>query len=97
MDCEKKIPQAFQAVCTRFLYIDDLIDSTLGNDNPKKRSTKAELQDWYARVLAAYAEAMRDETGYARLSQRGQIAGNRSSFDVRNYGFKNLRALFESL
>lgn len=95
---EKKTPQAFQAVCTRFLYIDDLIDSISGDDaKPKKRSTKAELQDLDALVLAAYGEAKRDEKGYARLSQLGQIAGNRSSFDVRNYGFKNLRELFESL
>ena len=27
----------------------------------------------------------------------GQIAGNRSSFDVRNYGFKSLAELFRSL
>jgi hypothetical protein len=27
----------------------------------------------------------------------GQIAGNRSSFDVRNYGFKSLSELFKSL
>ena len=94
---EKKTPQAFQAVCTRFLYIDDLIATNSGDAEPKKRSTKAELQDLDALVLAAYGEAKRDEQGYARLSQLGQIAGNRSSFDVRNYGFKNLRELFESL
>ncbi len=33
---------------------------------------------------------------FARLSQLGQIAGNRSSFDVRNYGFKSLKDMFES-
>ena len=26
----------------------------------------------------------------------GQIAGNRSSFDVRNYGFKSLKEMFDS-
>ena len=33
----------------------------------------------------------------ARLQQVGQIAGNRSSFDVRNYGFTSLSDLFKSL
>ncbi|WP_379550492.1 NYN domain-containing protein [Erythrobacter sp. W53] len=94
---EKKTPQAFQAVCTRFLYIDDLIASTSEDTVPKKRSSKAELQDLDALVHAAYGQAKRDEKGFARLSQLGQIAGNRSSFDVRNYGFKSLKELFESL
>lgn len=94
---EKKTPPAFQAVCTRFLYIDDLIATTSNIEAPKKRGTKDELKNLDELVNAAYGEAKRDEKGFARLSQLGQIAGNRSSFDVRNYGFKNLRELFESL
>jgi OST-HTH/LOTUS domain len=41
----------------------------------------------------AWKSARRDEQGYARLQEVGQIAGNRSSFDVRNYGFKRLSEL----
>ena len=48
-------------------------------------------------ITAAYSEAKRDEKGFTQLSQLGQIAGNRSSFDVRNYGFKSLNDLFDSL
>jgi hypothetical protein len=48
-------------------------------------------------ITAAYSEAKRDEKGYAKLQQVGQIAGNRSSFDVRNYGFKSLSELFVTL
>ena len=94
---EKKTPQAFQAVCTRFLYIDDLIASTSGDTSQRGQSSQAELDELEALVHAAYAEAKRDEKGYARLSQLGQIAGNRSSFDVRNYGYKNLKEMFASL
>ena len=46
-------------------------------------------------ITAAYSEAKSDG-GFARASQVGQIAGNRSSFDVRNYGFKSLTEMFES-
>ncbi len=94
---EKKTPEPFQAVCTRFLFIDDLIASTTQSDGPKKRGDKNELKKLDALVNAAHAEAKKDENGFARLSQIGQIAGNRSSFDVRNYGFKNLRELFEAM
>ncbi|MEL7218683.1 MAG: OST-HTH/LOTUS domain-containing protein, partial [Pseudomonadota bacterium] len=38
-----------------------------------------------------------DEEGFVNISQVGQIAGNRSSFDTRNYGFKSLSDLFASL
>lgn len=99
---EKKTPEAFQAVCTRFLYIDELIASTRDEEPDTKPAAKPavdkpamdELQEL---ILAAYREAKRDEKGYARLQQVGQIAGNRSSFDVRNYGFKSLSELFKSL
>ena len=48
-------------------------------------------------ITAAYSEAKRDDNGFAKLQQVGQIAGNRSSFDVRNYGFKSLSDLFNTL
>ena len=40
--------------------------------------------------------AKRDENGFALLSEVGNLAGNRSSFDVRNYGFKRLSDLFRA-
>ncbi|TRD12595.1 NYN domain-containing protein [Erythrobacter insulae] len=96
---EKKTPPAFQAVCTRFLYIDELIASTSdGEAKPESgRGTKANVGDLDELIQAAYREAKRDDEGWAKLQQVGQIAGNRSSFDVRNYGFKSLSDLFASL
>jgi hypothetical protein len=38
----------------------------------------------------AWKAAKRDEGGFALLGEVGQIAGNRSSFDVRNYGYSRL-------
>jgi uncharacterized protein (TIGR00288 family) len=45
----------------------------------------------------AYESVKRDERGFARMSTMGQLAANRSSFDVRNYGFRRLSDLIESL
>lgn len=39
----------------------------------------------------------RDEKGYASLSEVGQRASSRSSFDARNYGFTRLSDLVASL
>ena len=97
---EKKTPPAFQAVCTRFLYIDELIATVSDDDGKskgKKRGSKADMEDLNDLIQAAYREAKRDDAGFAKLQQVGQIAGNRSSFDVRNYGFKSLSELFGSL
>lgn len=95
---EKKTPEPFQAVCTRFLYIDELIASTR-DDAPdtNAQAKQGAVDDLHELILAAYREARRDDEGYASLQQVGQIAGNRSSFDVRNYGFTRLSDLFASL
>ncbi|BBC99902.1 MULTISPECIES: NYN domain-containing protein [Sphingobium] len=44
-------------------------------------------------LIDAYDEAKRDERGFVALGPVGQRVGNRSSFDVRNYGFKRLSDL----
>ena len=94
---EAKTPLAFKSVCTRFIDIQQLIES--GKETPAgSASTGAGVDDELLDLLgAAYKEASRDEEGFARLQQVGQIAGNRSSFDVRNYGFKSLSELFRTL
>jgi uncharacterized protein (TIGR00288 family) len=48
-------------------------------------------------LIDAYASAKRDERGFVRLGDVGQLAGNRSSFDVRNYGFKRLSDLVDTI
>ena len=48
-------------------------------------------------LLDAYGAAKHDERGFASLSEIGRLAGNRSSFDVRSYGFKRLSDLIEAV
>jgi len=99
---EAKTPQAFQAVCTRFIDIKQLISSRAGDtngdpSNARKTNAGSVDDDLMELIIAAYGEAKSDEDGFVNISQVGQIAGNRSSFDTRNYGFKSLSDLFASL
>ena len=48
-------------------------------------------------LVDAYDAMKRDARGYVSLSGLGQLAGNRSSFDARNYGFKRLSDLIEAV
>jgi hypothetical protein len=48
-------------------------------------------------LIDAYDEAKRDERGFVALGPVGQRVGNRSSFDVRNYGYKRLSDLVQAI
>ena len=89
-----KTPESFRQACTRFIDVGALVQAEKDLPTEPKPEVDAELIDLLG---AAYKAARRDERGFARLSEVGQLAGNRSSFDVRNYGFSRLRELIESL
>lgn len=96
-----KTPESFRSVCTRFIDIDKLIAGNTPKDAPSgapvKRKPVTIEPELNELILAAFNEVKKDQRGFAKLQQVGQIAGNRSSFDVRNYGFKSLSELFEAL
>ena len=48
-------------------------------------------------LIDAYDASKRDERGFVSLSAMGQLAANRSSFDVRNYGFNRLSDLIQAV
>ena len=48
-------------------------------------------------LIDAYYAVKRDEKGYVSLAELGTIAGNRSSFDARNYGYARLADLIEAV
>ncbi|WP_097091570.1 NYN domain-containing protein [Novosphingobium sp. Chol11] len=48
-------------------------------------------------LIEAYDAAKRDQNGFAALGPVGQRVANRSSFDVRNYGFKRLSDLVQAI
>jgi len=92
-------PEAFQNACTRFLEVEALIasDSRGTTSEPEPGDQKPEIDPEVIELLgAAWKKSRRDGQGFARLSEMGQIFANRSSVDVRNFGFDRLVDLIEA-
>jgi len=102
-------PEGFRAACTRFIDVDviaravdpDTADAPAAPDmaapasgTPPPAADDAELLKLLG---AAFKASKRDERGFASLAEMGQRAGNRSSFDARNYGYARLSSLIEAL
>ncbi|MBO0748842.1 MAG: NYN domain-containing protein [Porphyrobacter sp.] len=93
-----KAPEAFKTACTRYIDVDQLIRTTAQDEaeETEKAEGKPIDKELIDLLGAALKSAKRDDEGYARLQEVGQIAGNRSSFDVRNHGFKRLSDLMRA-
>ena len=94
-----KTPEAFRQACTRFIDVNALIKAekdTRKEGGPSEESNVLD-ESLLDLLFDAYAASKRDENGYAKLSEVGQRAGNRSSFDTRNYGFARLTDLIETI
>ena len=98
---KNKTPDAFKSACTRFIDIDALIAGASDEPAPAKAAqsrSSAQIDEELVELLGtAWKAASRDEDGYAQMGEVGSLAGNRSSFDVRNYGFKRLSDLFQAI
>ncbi|MDV3456370.1 NYN domain-containing protein [Sphingomonas sp. HF-S4] len=95
-------PEGFRAACNRFIDIDTLVRGAeappppVAAPAPATASGKVDAE--VVRILIdAYEASRRDPGGYASLGEVGQRAANRSSFDVRSYGFARLSDLFEAV
>ncbi|EQB32361.1 NYN domain-containing protein [Sphingobium ummariense] len=98
----EKTPQAFRSACSRFIAVEALTAAqdepvVSETEQPAKAEAEALSPDLVKLLIDAYGAVKRDEQGFARLSEVGQLAGNRSSFDVRNYGFKRLSDLLKTV
>ena len=98
---KNKTPDAFKSACTRFIDIDALIagaDEEPASEKSKKTTDSGQIDEELVELLGtAWKAAKRDDEGYAQMGEVGSLAGNRSSFDVRNYGFKRLSDLLEAM
>jgi uncharacterized LabA/DUF88 family protein len=92
-----KAPEAFKTACTRYIDVDQLIRTQAQEEDQPAADTEQQVDaELIALLGAAWKAASRDEEGFAKLQEVGQIAGNRSSFDVRNYGYKRLSDLMRA-
>lgn len=98
-------PEGFRRACTRFIDVSALESSggTTGGAQPAPApaeaaaAPKAVDAEVIKLLVDAYNSVKRDEGGYALLSSVGQLAGNRSSFDARSYGFKRLSDMVRAI
>ena len=91
----EKTPEAFRQACSRFIDVNALIRAEKEEQQSERKHQFDE--DLLNLLFDAYNASKRDEQGFAKLSEVGQRAGNRSSFDTRNYGYSRLIDLFEDI
>ena len=108
-----KTPEGFRRACTRFIDVaalaaslapasPDPVNAAVVPDevaaSPVAKADISKVDDEVVRLLIeAYDAAKRDQNGFAALGPVGQRVANRSSFDVRNYGFKRLSDLVQAI
>ncbi|MEX0614606.1 MAG: NYN domain-containing protein, partial [Methylophaga sp.] len=90
---ERKTPSAFVNACSKFLFLDQEKEVTKTTVKPKNIKSDTKL----IHLLRQAIEATEDEEGWAALGPVGSNISNKTSFDTRNYGFKNLSGLFKAI
>ena len=90
---ERKTPLAFVNACSKFLFLDEEKEKTTTIVKPKNIKSDSKLIN----LLRQAIEATEDEEGWAALGPVGSNISNKTSFDTRNYGFKNLSSLFKAI
>jgi len=93
-----KTPEAFRQACTRFIDVTALHPAPAPETGNGAGNGKSAVDPELLKLLIdAYDAVKRDERGFVSLSEMGERAGNRSSFDARNYGYKRLSDLIEAV
>jgi len=90
-----KTPESFRQACTRFIDV-----GALPRPEEPEGAEQAEsrVDPNVVKILGeAWRNAKRDERGFASLSDVGKLAGNRSSFDARSYGYARLADMIEAI
>jgi uncharacterized protein (TIGR00288 family) len=91
---ERKTPAPFVNACSKFLFLDQNEKLEAAN-NTKPKNIKSDTK--LINLLRQAIEANEDEYGWAGLGPVGSHISNTTSFDSRNYGFKNLSSLFKAI
>lgn len=97
-----RTPEGFRQACTRFIDVSAVAvaaaEAEVASAKDAPASAKPEVGADLVKLLGdAWKASKRDENGFTTISEMGQRAANRSSFDARSYGFSRLSELLESL
>ena len=98
----QRTPESFRQACSRFIDVSALAKADVEAEAPEAAAAPAPKPqtidaDLIKLLGAAFRASKRDERGYASLSEVGQRAGNRSSFDARSYGYQGLAELIDAI
>ena len=95
---EAKTPLSFQNACTRFIDVGALRAANADTPADAAPAAARTVDDELVKILGdAWKSSKRDEYGFASLREVGKLAGNRSSFDARSYGYSSLSDLIEAI
>ena len=94
-----KTPKSFQNACTRFIDVGQLVKADAAEPAPVLApGSNPAVDEAVIKLLGdAIKASKRDERGFASISEIGRRAGNRSSFDARNYGYSRLAEMIEAI
>lgn len=96
---EEKTPKPFVNACSTFLYLEKLgAGDEEGQEAASRPKSSSELQrdTRLIHLLRSAVSATSDDSGWTHLGVVGSHIRNHTSFDERNYGYRNLSALFEA-
>ena len=91
---ERKTPGPFVNACSKFLFLDQ---ETKQSETAQKTSQNIKSNTKLINLLRQAIEATEEENGWAALGPVGSHISNKTSFDTRNYGYKNLSSLFKAI
>ena len=91
---ERKTPAPFVNACSKFLFLDQEPKKN-GTGKTKSKNIKSDTK--LIHLLRQAIEATEEDDGWAALGPVGSHISNKTSFDTRNYGFKNLSSLFKAI
>jgi len=91
---ERKAPSPFVNACSKFLFLDQEEEKN-GAVPPKPQNLKSDTK--LINLLRHAIESTEDDNGWSALGPVGSHISNKTSFDSRNYGFKNLSSLFKAI
>jgi len=98
---EKKTPEAFRNACSRFIYIENLVETPAETaegeaGGARRAAIRKESPSQAVPIITKAMEELEDADGWVQLGTIGsRIAGIAPDFDPRTYGCPNLSTVAE--
>jgi len=91
---ERKTPSPFVNACSKFLFLDQEPKQN-GTVQVESKNIKSDTK--LIKLLRQAIESTEEDSGWAALGPVGSHISNKTSFDTRNYGYKNLSSLIKAI